>query len=341
MSESTVFDDFDKYEPFERETRRRYATKKEGRRKRQTQAKRWTYEDTIREVSEKLQLENSFDFTYRPAEHEAGWVLAGLQAFIREELITDVTQLVKGGKEANVYQCRANETVGTEFVAAKIYRPKMFRQLRNDSLYKEGRAVLGSDGGEVSERDRRTMKAIRHKSNFGSYMAHQSWLQHEFTTLELLHEAGAAVPKPYAVDSNAILMDFVGDQYGAAPILHSVNLRKLLPKPEIYTLFNTCIDTIELMLQYDRIHGDLSAFNILYWNENIVFIDFPQVTVASKNSRARYILQRDIQRVCEYFQKQGVNCRPRAIADALWHRYVALSRQDEQAELSRLEDNST
>ena len=336
MSDSTIYDNYIKYEAIEKEIRIKNITRKQRRKLKPKIAHQWTKDDTIATVAQKLKLENAFDFTYQPAEHEVGWVLAALQQFFHEEYITDVIRLIKGGKEANVYQCRAHPSMGVAFLAAKIYRPKMHRQLSNDAMYKEGRAIIGVDGSKaITKRNKREMRAIKHKSNYGDHLTHQSWLYHEFNMLHLLHDAEVNVPKPYAIATNAILMGFVGDEIGAAPILHSVNLKKLLHKGEIHNLFRNVVDTIELMLQHDSIHGDLSAFNILFWQDAVTFIDFPQVTVASKNQNARFILQRDVQRVCDYFIKQGLDCHPQAIADALWYEYVALSEADQAAEESR------
>ena len=64
------------------------------------------------------------------------------------------------------------------------------------------------------------------------------------------------------------------------------------------------------MLQNGMIHGDLSAYNILYWEGEITLIDFPQVTDSRGNTHARDILARDVTRVCEYFADQGVDNDP-------------------------------
>ena len=48
---------------------------------------------------------------------------------------------------------------------------------------------------------------------------------------------------------------------------------------------------------------------------------FPQVTDAHANRSAYFILQRDIQRICECFARQGVPSEADAILDDLWRRY--------------------
>lgn len=334
---STIFDDFDRYEHVERATKQRFITRQQRRKPKPKQVKTWTKDDTLAVIADKLKLdEGAFEFTYVPSEHEAGWVLTALESFIKGAFITDVMALVKGGKEANVYQCRAHESVGCEFLAAKIYRPKMFRQLRNDAMYKEGRAIINMDGDTLTKRNKRERKAIANKSHFGQLLTHQSWIMHEFQTLQMLYDAGLPVPKPFAVADNAILMGFVGDKYGAAPPLHSVNLKKVLPnKAKIAELFDTTLWTVETMLRLNRIHGDLSAFNILFWADDVTFIDFPQVTTASKNRNAKMIFQRDVERVCDYFKRQGMRVDGREIAEEIWGDYMRLPEKERLADESR------
>ena len=91
------------------------------------------------------------------------------------------------------------------------------------------------------------------------------------------------------------------------------------------------------MLQRDLIHGDLSAYNILYWQGSITLIDFPQVVNGRTNPRAHFILKRDIERVCEYFARQGVQCQPRVIMNDLWSRFLAVGPEEQAADESRLE----
>lgn len=262
-------------------------------------------------------LEGGFQTTYQPGLFEEGWLLQSLRHFYDLHLISDVLGRVKGGKEASVYRCAATPATGLELVAAKVYRPRMFRNLRNDKLYREGRDILKSNGKAAKKTDHRMMRALGKKTAFGEEIEHTSWMMHEYVTLEKLFKAGAAVPQPLAASPNAILMGYVGDENRGA---HTLNEVQLDPE-EAGTLFREVMRNIELMLQFDLIHGDLSPYNILYWEGQITLIDFPQVTVINSNSQARFILERDIQRVCEYFIEQGVACDPDAIFREMWRRY--------------------
>src|SRR5204863_8424689 len=128
------------------------------------------------------------------------------------------------------------------------------------------------------------------------------------------HRSGAAVPKPRGAAENAILMGYDGNEQVAATTLNEVTL-----EPEEAThLFHEVRRNIELLLSQDLIHGDLSAYNILYWEGRITLIDFPQVTNARTNTHAEAIFWRDVTRVCEYFQRLGVRCDPEQMASDLW-----------------------
>ena len=76
------------------------------------------------------------------------------------------------------------------------------------------------------------------------------------------------------------------------------------------------------MLAQGVIHGDLSAYNILYWEGTITLIDFPQVSFVATNRNARAIFERDVTRMCEYFLVQGVRIQPNKIAAELWEHHI-------------------
>jgi RIO kinase 1 len=263
-------------------------------------------------------LEGGFNTTYQPTRYEQGWLLSSLRSFYNRGLISDILALVKGGKEASVYRCAADPATGATVLAAKVYRPRKFRNLRNDSMYRQGRAILDVCGGEHDHaRDQRIIRAVGKKTAFGMQVRHMSWLMHEHTALERLYQAGAAVPQPVAASENAILMSYHGDARTAAPTLNQISLEP----DEAASLFQEVLRNVRLMLQHDLIHGDLSAYNILYWKGEITLIDFPQVINVHTNSNAYFVLRRDIQRVCEYFARQGAQCDPATTMDELWYLY--------------------
>ena len=81
----------------------------------------------------------------------------------------------------------------------------------------------------------------------------------------------------------------------------------------------------------------------LYWEGRITLIDFPQVVSLHRNSRAISILERDVERICEYFAGQGVTstgnipCDPAAIMSRLRKRYFSRQRLNTEADYSRFQ----
>ena len=115
-------------------------------------------------------------------------------------------------------------------------------------------------------------------------------------------------------------MTYYGDTVRAAPTLSEIDL----PRDEAAALFKEVLRNIDLLLEHGMIYGDLSAYNILYWEGRIILIDFPQVTSSEANSNAFTILKRDVTRVCEYFASQGVPSDPDALTSELWAKHIVV-----------------
>jgi len=259
------------------------------------------------EISEK------FQFTYKAARFEGAWLYDSLIGLAEQGWIRDVLRKAKAGKEASVYLCSPGPAAGrSEFVAAKVYRPRMLRNLKNDQQYRDGRVDLDGEGKSI-HRDA-DLHAIAKRSVYGEELRHQSWIAYEYQTMEILFAAGADIPRPYALAGNAIAMDFVGDEVGSAPALSEVRLEA----QEVRPLFERVLHNIEILLAQGVVHGDLSAYNILYWEGDITLIDFPQIVSPATNRRAFDIFARDVTRVCDYFAKQGLASDPARLARDLW-----------------------
>ena len=258
---------------------------------------------------------NEFHYTYKAARFEEGWLYDSLGGFYEHQWISDVLRRVKGGKEASVYLCRSGAAIPADFVAAKVYRPRSLRNLKNDHLYREGRANLDDQGHGII--DDGMQHAMQKRTDYGKRLLHQSWVAYEFTALQALRLAGADVPEPYEMADNAILMGYIGDLDGCAPTLSEVSL----DRAEARRLFERVLLNLDILLAHERIHGDLSAYNILYWEGTLTLIDFPQVVSPQTNRNAFAIFKRDVTRVCEYFARQGVSSDPGRIAANLWTRH--------------------
>jgi RIO kinase 1 len=258
------------------------------------------------------EIAREFKFTYKAARFEEVWLLDSLVHFADQRWISDVLRKVKGGKEASVYLCRSDAAIQAPLVIAKVYRPRALRNLKNDGQYRTGRVDLDESGNVIVEDG--ALHAMQKRTAYGEELRHQSWIAYEFQTLETLYAAGADVPRPYTMAKNAILMDYIGDLSSAAPTLNSVRL----DPDEVRPLYERVIRNLGLLLSNQRIHGDLSAYNVLYWDGDISLIDFPQVVPPEANPEAWTIFLRDVTRVCQYFSSQGLQCDARKLASELW-----------------------
>jgi RIO kinase 1 len=227
-----------------------------------------------------------------------------LEPFFDDGLITRVLRVLKGGKEATVYLCRANPSTGRELLAAKVYRPREHRNFHNNDAYKAGRVI----------KDARARRAMQRKTRFGRSADEGWWVHREHEVLSLLTEAGADVPRPVAASERAILMDYVGDEESAAPQLRDVTL----DKAEARALFDRLTWNVELALANNVVHADLSPYNVLYWDGRATIIDLPQAVDPRTNPNAQDLLTRDVTHLCRYFARFGVDRDPAGLARDLW-----------------------
>jgi RIO kinase 1 len=279
----------------------------------------WWLTDRTRRKRERQAAERVPNQIYHPA----------LASFFSNGWISDVTLLVKSGKEATVYCCAAQPSTGYDLVAAKVYRPVGIRHNRNpeaayqeaelrhsferkvkvrtftwDSRYREGRQI----------KDARLRRAYESHTRTGRDVQNASWARYEYETLRRLYAAGAVVPKPLAQAGNAVLMEYVGDASGPAPLLQQADIRR----DQAEELFWSVIRNIALWLDCGLVHADLSAYNLLYWQGRIVAIDFPQAVDAFLNSHAFDFLQRDVANVAKCFARHGVSVDADLLAHDLW-----------------------
>jgi RIO kinase 1 len=271
---------------------------------------RWLVDQAI-EASSKPE----FNPTLLSGRRDRDWILSSLTHFYEQDLITDVLHAAKSGKEASVYCCAADPATGLSLLAAKVYRPRMFRSLSNDAVYRESRQQHDERGRVV--RDGRRQRDGKH-SQRGRAQRISSWIEYEFQTQRLMHQAGCDVPQVLAQVGNAVLMEFIGDADTPAPRLHEVALRR----EEAYPLWERLLRNVELSLSCHRIHGDLSAYNILYWQGKLWIIDFAQAVDPRHNHDVVALLERDIDRIYRYFARYGVRADPAALAAEMWARYL-------------------
>jgi RIO kinase 1 len=246
---------------------------------------------------------------------DGDWVLSSLTLFYEQDLIADVLREVKSGKEATVFCCEAGPAAGSALLAAKIYRPRMFRSLSNDAQYREGRTVRNEAGKQV----KLTGKGVPSRNSAkGRAFQVESWIGYEYATQELAYSLGIRTPRPYAQTGNGLLMEYLGDEETVAPRLCEIEVGR----GEAQDLLDGLVEDIEKLLGGHRIHGDLSAYNLLAWEGLPYIIDFAQAVDPRQGDDSRSLLFRDVARVADALAPYGARIDARTVADRMWWAYL-------------------
>lgn len=266
---------------------------------------------------EEAEKQPAFNPTFLANQRDAPWLLSSLTPLYAQKLITDVLHEAHSGKEATVYCCAAHPSTGQEYLAAKIYRPRMFRSLRNDAIYRFSRVQRDEEGQAEHGNSRRGSAATR-KTERGRAAQVASWIEYEYQTQRMMYDYGADVPRPFAQLGNTVLMEYIGETGQPAPRLSDVTLTP----EEVQKHFACILRNVELALEHGRIHGDLSEYNILYWQGKVSLIDFAQAVDPFHSSDVYSLFARDIERVCQHFALYDVQSDPRALAREIWTRHM-------------------
>jgi RIO kinase 1 len=203
--------------------------------------------------------------------------------------------ILKTGKEADVHLVR-RELAGraTSLLAAKRYRTNEHRMFHRDAGYQEGRRTRKS----------RDTRAIAKRTAYGRDIAAGKWAAAEFEALARFWAIGAPVPYPVQLLGTEVMLEFIGDQDGAA----APRLAQCRPSPaELADLFAQCVEALRLLAAAGFAHGDLSAYNLLVHHGRLVVIDVPQVVDLFANPQGPSYLERDCANVCKWFAARGLD----------------------------------
>ena len=127
------------------------------------------------------------------------------------------------------------------------------------------------------------------------------WAKKEFKNLEKAIKAGVRVPKPIISRKNILIMEFIGEDKISAPLAKDRPPKS--PKKWLTKVLNTIKD---LYQKEGLIHGDLSEYNILNYDEEPVFIDIGQ-GVLKDHPMAKELLMKDIKNIFKWFKKLKVD----------------------------------
>ena len=226
--------------------------------------------------------------------------------------------VVQSGKEAQINLIERSVYYGrNHLLARKRYLPREVKEkgelealgvqrssaFRHDVQYREGRQFRKS-------RDRR---AVERMSTYGKRLLQDRWTDHEYNVMSRLWEAGVSVPYPLSYADDVFDLEFIGDLDGAAPQLNAARL----DPDEIDEAWAQLMIGLRTITSLGWAHGDLSAYNLLWWDERLWFIDFPQAVDIAENPMGPDFLHRDAINVCTWFGRRGIDADPEDLSAEL------------------------
>jgi RIO kinase 1 len=235
------------------------------------------FEDRRKETHQRKLLDEFFDHG----------TLLSVSRLVSHGLIDSIDFPISTGKEGGVFRA----TKGEGFRAVKIYRISntTFRHLPPHAL-----------------EELRRESSLR---NFGGLI--YAWTRREHTILGRLKAAGVRAPEPFGHYRNVLVMEFIGTAEGAAPRLQTA----LVEDPE--ALYRDLVVQVGRMVREARlVHGDLSPYNVLWFEERSVLIDVAQA-VAREHPAAPALLKRDIVNFSKFFGRLGLEVDPEEFLTAV------------------------
>jgi RIO kinase 1 len=193
--------------------------------------------------------------------------------------IDEIYGAVKAGKESKLYWGRNPRG---EELAIKIY-------LTVASEFRKGMLtyITGDPRFKHVRKDHRSLI--------------YTWARKEFRNLNEAFEAKVRVPKPFTVQNNVLLMEFIGEDGVSAPLLREAELKN----PE-RTYRKLLLYVKRLYISAKLVHGDLSEYNVMIWKGKPVVFDVSQA-VSLKHPNSGQFLVRDLENLNRYFKKIGVD----------------------------------
>ncbi len=213
---------------------------------------------------------------------------------------------VRSGKEAQIDLIERTGSDGRScLLALKRYVPRKVTTkgqleeagferasaFRHDVEYREGRQFRKS-------RDRR---AVERMSTYGKHLLQNRWTGHEFTVTRRLWDHGVNVPYPVAYGGDEYHLEFIGDATQAAPQLAQARV----DGDGLRSATEQIVEGLHRLVRAGFVHGDLSAYNLLWWHDQVWFIDLPQAVDLAANPQGLNYLHRDVLNICRWLNRRS------------------------------------
>ncbi|EDW70944.1 serine/threonine-protein kinase RIO1 [Drosophila virilis] len=197
-------------------------------------------------------------------------------------LIQEINGCISTGKEANVYHAVSKN--GADEYAIKIYKTSIL-------VFKD--------------RDKYVSGEFRFRHGYCKHNPRKmvrTWAEKEMRNYLRMRNAGVPVPEPILLRSHVLVMRFCGRDGWPAPKLKDVELSTSKARE----LYRDCVVIMwRIYNQCRLVHADLSEFNILFQDGQLVIIDVSQA-VEHDHPHAFDFLRKDCTNISEFFRKKSV-----------------------------------
>lgn len=224
--------------------------------------------------------------------------------------------VLKTGKEAEILLIERCAIVDDDdgaadaervLLAHKRYRPMVVakgdleaggfakaRTFTADAAYRAG----------TTFRSGRDARAAAGKSKHGRRVLAERWVAREAESLERAHALGVRVPYLVEAHDDGIVMQFVGDDDGAAaPRLVDAHLDRAAAT----LAYEQLREELVLLVGGGLVHADLSPYNALWWRDEVWLIDLPQAVDIAVNPNAFDLLHHDVLTMATWLVRRGVD----------------------------------
>lgn len=215
---------------------------------------------------------------------------------------------VSTGKEANVYYGTAAANASTGMLASRSALIPRVGLLPEERSPDAPVAVKVYKTSILQFKDRERYVAGEFRFRRGGYNRSsnrkmvQQWAEKEYRNLVRLQEADIPCPVPLLLKQSVLVMSFFGRDGWPAPLLKDASLSGSRVEK---AYFRVCVLMRRMFHVARLVHGDLSEYNMLFWNSEVIIIDVSQ-SVEHDHPMALDFLRRDCQNVNEFFNKNGV-----------------------------------
>ena len=207
--------------------------------------------------------------------------LMTLYNLLNKGIIDEIYGVFKSGKESRIYlgidDKRKDLAIKIYLTSSAEFRKGMLKYVSGDPRFKNVR------------RSKRSLIYL--------------WAQREYKNLQRAKNSGLKVPEPYHVEKNVLVMEFIGEDGIPAPLLKE----KTPSNPD--KMYETLLEYMKILYQNAKlVHGDLSEYNIMNFNEDPIIFDLSQA-VPLEHPNVEFFLLRDVNNINQFFQNLDVKIR--------------------------------